>query len=81
MTGYIVLVVIVMAVIAALEISNRRNSTGPAVGPRGAWVADDRDMARTKLDLLALPAAGGPDYLDLAVPERPVAGRNPQPGG
>jgi cell division septal protein FtsQ len=30
---------------------------------------------------LALPSAGGPDYLDLAVPERPVAGRNPQPGG
>jgi cell division septal protein FtsQ len=30
---------------------------------------------------LALPAVGGPDYLDIAVPERPVAGRNPQPGG
>jgi cell division septal protein FtsQ len=30
---------------------------------------------------LALPAQGGPDYLDLAVPERPVAGRNPQPEG
>lgn len=30
---------------------------------------------------LALPAAGGADYLDLAVPERPVAGRNPQPEG
>jgi cell division protein FtsQ len=30
---------------------------------------------------LALPAAGGPNYLDLAVPERPVAGRNPQPVG
>jgi cell division septal protein FtsQ len=30
---------------------------------------------------LALPAAGGPNYLDLAVPERPVAGRNPQPAG
>jgi cell division septal protein FtsQ len=30
---------------------------------------------------LALPSAGGPDYLDLAVPERPVAGLNPQPGG
>jgi hypothetical protein len=30
---------------------------------------------------LALPATGGPDYLDLAVPERPVAGRNPQPSG
>jgi cell division septal protein FtsQ len=30
---------------------------------------------------LALPAAGGPDYLDVAVPERPVAGLNPQPEG
>ena len=29
----------------------------------------------------ALPGQGGPDYLDLAVPERPVAGRNPQPSG
>jgi hypothetical protein len=30
---------------------------------------------------LAFPSAGGPDYLDIAVPERPVAGRNPQPEG
>jgi cell division septal protein FtsQ len=30
---------------------------------------------------LALPSQGGPDYLDIAVPERPVAGRNPQPAG
>jgi hypothetical protein len=30
---------------------------------------------------LALPSQGGPDYLDIAVPERPVAGRNPQPEG
>ncbi|HEY5659457.1 MAG TPA: FtsQ-type POTRA domain-containing protein [Gaiellaceae bacterium] len=30
---------------------------------------------------LAPPAAGGPNFLDLSVPERPVAGRNPQPGG
>jgi cell division septal protein FtsQ len=30
---------------------------------------------------LAPPSAGGPDYLDIAVPERPVAGRNPQPAG
>jgi hypothetical protein len=30
---------------------------------------------------LAFPSAGGPDYLDVAVPERPVAGRNPQPEG
>ena len=38
-------------------------------------------IAHGILPTLALPAAGGPDYLDLAVPERPVAGRNPQPGG
>lgn len=30
---------------------------------------------------LAPASAGGPSFLDLAVPERPVAGRNPQPGG
>jgi cell division protein FtsQ len=30
---------------------------------------------------LARPSAGGPTYLDVAVPERPVAGRNPQPEG
>jgi cell division protein FtsQ len=35
-------------------------------------------IAHGILPTLALPAAGGPDYLDLAVPERPVAGRNPQ---
>jgi cell division protein FtsQ len=37
------------------------------------------EIARGILPLLALPAHGGPDYLDIAVPERPVAGRNPQP--
>jgi cell division septal protein FtsQ len=36
-------------------------------------------IANGILPTLALPAAGGPDYLDLTVPERPVAGRNPQP--
>ncbi|GAA1140925.1 hypothetical protein GCM10009630_44570 [Kribbella jejuensis] len=46
--------------IAALELSNRRNAGGPAAGPRGSWVADDRDVARTKLDLLALGAAAKP---------------------
>jgi cell division septal protein FtsQ len=35
-------------------------------------------IAHGILPTLALPSAGGPDYLDLAVPERPVAGRNPQ---
>jgi len=38
-------------------------------------------IAHGILPALALPGAGGPDYLDLAVPERPVAGRNPQPSG
>ena len=38
-------------------------------------------IAHEIVPALALPSAGGPDYLDLAVPERPVAGRNPQPGG
>lgn len=36
-------------------------------------------IAHGILPTLALPAAGGPDYLDMTVPERPVAGRNPQP--
>jgi cell division protein FtsQ len=39
------------------------------------------EIARGILPLLALPAHGGPDYLDITVPERPVAGRNPQPSG
>ena len=30
---------------------------------------------------LALPSTGGPTYLDVSVPERPVAGINPQVGG
>jgi cell division septal protein FtsQ len=38
-------------------------------------------IVRGILPTLAPPAAGGPDYLDVAVPERPVAGRNPQPEG
>jgi len=38
-------------------------------------------IARGILPSLALPGQGGPDYLDITVPERPVAGRNPQPSG
>ena len=38
-------------------------------------------VARGILPQLALPRAGGPDYLDITVPERPVAGLNPQPSG
>jgi hypothetical protein len=60
MTAYIALTVLVLAVIAALEVSNRRHATGPAAGPQGTWTADDRDVARTKLDLLALGAAAKP---------------------
>ncbi|HET6988475.1 MAG TPA: hypothetical protein VFI00_17755 [Kribbella sp.] len=59
MTGYIVLVVLALAVVAALEISNRRHSTG-LTGSEGTWVADDRDVARTKLDLLAIGGAVEP---------------------
>ena len=38
-------------------------------------------IAGSILPSLAPRAAGGPAYLDLAVPDRPVAGTNPQPGG
>ena len=38
-------------------------------------------IARGLLPGFAPPGQGGPDYLDVAVPERPVAGRNPQPSG
>jgi POTRA domain, FtsQ-type len=38
-------------------------------------------IAHAIVPTLARPGAGGPTYLDIAVPERPVAGRNPQPGG
>jgi len=38
-------------------------------------------IAHAIVPTLARPSAGGPTYLDIAVPERPVAGRNPQPGG
>lgn len=38
-------------------------------------------IAHAIVPALALPSQGGPDYLDIAVPERPVAGRNPQPEG
>ncbi len=38
-------------------------------------------IAHRIVPTLAWPSQGGPDYLDIAVPERPVAGRNPQPAG
>jgi cell division septal protein FtsQ len=38
-------------------------------------------VARSILPTLAAPSAGGPRYLDVAVPERPVAGLDPQVEG
>jgi cell division protein FtsQ len=38
-------------------------------------------ISRGLLPLLAAPGDGGPDYLDVVVPERPVVGRNPRPSG
>jgi cell division septal protein FtsQ len=38
-------------------------------------------IVKAILPALAAPSAGGPTYLDVAVPERPVAGTNSQPGG
>ncbi|WP_432943679.1 hypothetical protein ACQPXM_00830 [Kribbella sp. CA-253562] len=60
MTGIVVLVVLALAIVAALEVSNRRHSTALRNGPSGSWDADDRDLARTKLDLLALGESAKP---------------------
>jgi len=60
MTGIVVLAVLALIVIAALERSNRRHATGVDTGLSGSWVADNRDAARTKLDLLALGGAVEP---------------------
>lgn len=38
-------------------------------------------VVRSILPTVPLPTAGGPSYLDVSVPERPVAGTNPQPEG
>ncbi|MBB6565707.1 hypothetical protein [Kribbella sandramycini] len=54
MTGLVVLAVLVLAVIAALEVSHRRHPADLQGSP------DDRDLARTKLDLLALGGAAKP---------------------
>ena len=43
----------------------------------GLKIAIAKEIAPT----LVRPALGGPAYLDLSVPERPVAGDNPQPSG
>ena len=38
-------------------------------------------IVQSILPTLALPSHGGPAYLDVSVPDRPVAGTNSQPGG
>jgi hypothetical protein len=38
-------------------------------------------VVRSILPTLARPSGGGPSYLDVSVPERPVAGPNSQVGG
>jgi cell division protein FtsQ len=38
-------------------------------------------VVRSVLPTASLPRAGGPTYLDVSVPERPVAGANPRLGG
>jgi len=53
MTGIIVLAVIALAVVAALEPNHRRR-TGLVAGLAGSSDVDDRDLARVRLDLLAL---------------------------
>jgi hypothetical protein len=60
MTGIIILAVLALAVIAALQPNHRRNVNGPEHGPYGSSAAEDRDLARTKLDLLALGGAAEP---------------------
>lgn len=60
MTGIIVLAVFALAIVAALEVSNRRNSQGPHAGLSGGWDTEDRDVARTKFDLLALAGRAAP---------------------
>ena len=60
MTGILVLTALVLTIIAALEISNRRHSRGPKSGLSGSWDADDRDVARSKADLFALAGRAEP---------------------
>lgn len=60
MSGILILAVLALVLIAALERSHRRHSTGPDTGLNGSWVADDRDVARSKLDLLALGGKAEP---------------------
>jgi hypothetical protein len=55
MTAIIVLAALVLALVAALERNHRRNADPTShTGQAGGWARDDRDVARIKLDLLAL---------------------------
>jgi hypothetical protein len=54
-----VLIAIALLLIAALERSNRRQSPQPR-GLSGSFDHEDRDWARTKLDLLALGSQAEP---------------------
>ncbi|HYY02720.1 MAG TPA: FtsQ-type POTRA domain-containing protein [Gaiellaceae bacterium] len=45
------------------------------------WLALKIAVVRSVLPTLSPPSAGGPTYLDVSVPERPVAGTNSQPAG
>jgi hypothetical protein len=61
MTGILILAVLALALIAGLEYSNRRHAdASSAAGRSGSWPRDDRDVARTKLDLLALAGKAEP---------------------
>jgi hypothetical protein len=60
MTGFLVLAALVITVVTVLELSHRRHSepfTDPRRVQRGI---EDRDRARTRLDLLALAGRAEP---------------------
>lgn len=60
MTGIVILIVLALALVAALERSHRRHGSRLAEGPNGSSSAGDRDLARSRLDLLALGATAEP---------------------
>ena len=55
----LLLIAMALLLIAALERTNRRQAP-KAPGLNGSYDRDDRDWARTKLDLLALGSQGEP---------------------
>jgi hypothetical protein len=61
MTGILILAVLALALVAGLEYSNRRHADASSAARRsGSWPRNDRDVARTKLDLLALAGKSEP---------------------